>query len=84
MKIHYPDNAKFQEWNDKILPRDERKTGDEITGKGRVDYDLPVFQCSNCDFAMPAHNEPDYCAKCETSDSMSHTEDITAWELYKS
>lgn len=32
MKIHYPsgESEKFQEWNDKILPRDERKTGDEL------------------------------------------------------
>jgi 5-methylcytosine-specific restriction endonuclease McrA len=32
MNIHYPpeDDEKWQKWNDKILPRSERKTGDEI------------------------------------------------------
>ena len=90
MNIHYPERddcdnpERFREWNDKILPRDERKTGDELSStSGSVYEKTGSFRCSDCGFSMPAFSEPKYCPQCETDGSMNETTEGVIVDLDK-
>lgn len=72
MNIHYPTegNETFQNWNDKILPRDERKTGDELHTPVTKTYG-EWFVCSECDFKMEAYTILENCPECDAFHSLT-------------
>lgn len=69
MNIHYPDSPEFQEWNDKILSREDRQTGDEVVTVTVGAYDEEL-RCGECDYTMQATSAPEDCPECGAHHSL--------------
>jgi len=65
MNVHHgPTTEREKELADQLLPRDQRKTGDEVGGSTWRPSRTKPYKCTACGFEMPSINGPSYCPEC--------------------